>query len=489
VNRQIRKFGLVMVVLFGMLFANLNYLQVIQADHLANHPGNSRNAVRDYGQPRGRIITADGRVIALSKPNSNKESKYKNIREYPGGQLYAHIAGYFSFTFGSTGIERKYNSVLAGRTTALTIRSFSDLLKSKTVTADVTLTINDKLQRRVAQVLGKRKGSIVAVDTRTGEILAMVSYPSFDPNALSGTDLKGVQQVYARLNADKDKPLLARAYRQRYPPGSTFKVITAAVGLDTKVIGPGTAYPVLRSLPLRFTKRPLRNFGGSSCGGVLLDVFRVSCNTAFAQMGLDIGPERMNAGASQFGFNRKPPLDISPGAASSFFPEVPFFKRNDPQLAQGSIGQGQVSGTPLQMALVAEAIANKGVIREPHFMKQVVDSEGAVIEKGSTNDWLRATSEETAAEVQRMMIEVVNRGTGTRAAIKGVQVAAKTGTAQTGRGTAHAWTIAYAPADNPRIAVAVIIENKPDQGAATGGKIAAPIVREVLTKALQVTKP
>jgi penicillin-binding protein A len=487
-NRQIRRFGLVLVVLFGAMFAQLNYLQVIRADHLANHPGNSRNAVRDFGQPRGRIITVDGRVVAESYPNPNKNSKYENLRRYPGGALYAHIAGYFSFTYGSTGIERQYNSMLAGRTTALTVRSMTDLLKSKTVTADVTLTINDELQRYVARQLKKRKGSIVVMDTRNGEILAMVSYPSFDPNAFTGTDLKAIAQAYARLNADEDKPLLPRTYRQRYPPGSTFKAVTAAVGLQTEVVGLQTTYPVLRSLPLRYTTRPLRNFGGGECGGDLGNVFRVSCNTSFAQLGLDLGPSRMNAGASGFGFNRKPPLDLSPGAASSFFPDVDFFKRNDPQLAQGAIGQGQVAATPLEMTLVAAAIANKGIIKEPHVMKTVIDTENAVVAKGSSNDWLNPISEKTADQVRDMMIEVVRRGTGTRAAIKGVEVAAKTGTAQTGRGTAHAWTIGFAPADNPRVAIAVIIENQPDQGQATGGKIAAPIAGRVLSKALSVTR-
>jgi penicillin-binding protein A len=494
-NRQIRKFGLLLVVMFAALFAQLNYLQVIQADHLANHPGNSRNAVRDFGQMRGRILTADGRVIAESYLNPDKTSKYKYLRRYPGGSLYAHLVGYFSFTYGAVGLERQYNNVLAGRTTALTIRSMSDALKSKTITADVTLTINDKLQRFAARQLRKRKGSIVIIDPRNGAILAMVSYPSFDPNAFTSTNFKSVTETFEMLNKDPNKPLLARTYRQRFPPGSTFKVITAATGLQTKVVGPQTTYPVLSALPLRFTTRPLRNFGGGSCGGVLLDVFRVSCNTSFAQMGLDIGPTKLNAGASGFGFDRKPPLDISPGAASSYFPDVNFFKRNDPQLAQGSIGQGQVAATPLQMALVAAGIANDGVIKEPHLMKSVIDSDGAVVQEETNNDWLNPISQDTAAEVKRMMIAVVDRGTGTRAAIRGVTVAAKTGTAQTslgknqtGKRKAHAWTIAFAPADEPRAAVVVMIENQPDEGQATGGKVAAPIVREVLTQALQRTK-
>jgi peptidoglycan glycosyltransferase len=264
------------------------------------------------------------------------------------------------------------------------------------------------------------------------------------------------------------------------------KVVTTAAGIDTQVAGPQTLYPVLRSLPMRFTKRPLKNFGGGACGGELASAFRVSCNTSFAQLGLDLGGAKLAAEANGFGFNRKPPLDISPGAAASNFPAPDYFIRNDPQLAQAAIGQGQVSATTLQMALVAAGIANKGVIKAPHFMAEVRDSEGAVVETASNNDWLKATSPETAEAITKMMIDVVNNGTGERAAIKGVQVAAKTGTAQTGRGTAHAWTIGFAPADAPRLAIAVIIEKQPDQGASTGGKVAAPVAREVLTRALGV---
>jgi penicillin-binding protein A len=485
-NNQIRRFGMVLIVLFVAMFAQLNYLQVVRADHYANHPGNSRNAVRDFGEKRGAIITADGRVIAESYLNPKKDSNYTYLRRYPGGSLYGHLTGYFSFTFGSTGLERQYNAELAGRKTALTTDRLADMLTSKTVTSNVTITIIDELQRFAAVQLRKRKGSIVVFDPRDGSILAMISYPSFDPVVFAGTDFDATKRAFEQLNADPNKPLLGRTYRQRFPPGSTFKVITAATGIETKVAGPNTSYPVLRALPLRYTTRPLRNFGGGSCGGTLSTVFRISCNTSFAQLGLDLHADRLGAGARAFGFNRKPPLDLSPGAAESFFPPVEFFIRNDPQLAQGAIGQGNVTATPLEMALVAGAIANGGKIMRPHLMKEIVDSEGAQVEGEPGGVWLTAVSAETAQTIKTMMIDVVNSGTGTRAAIKGVQVAAKTGTAQTGRKTAHAWTIGFAPADKPTVAVAVMIENQPDVGAATGGKIAAPIVREVLTKALQV---
>ncbi len=485
-NRQIRRVGLVMVVLFIAMFAQLNYLQVVRSDYYANHPGNSRNAVRDFGEPRGTIRTADGRVIAESYLNPKKKSNYTYLRRYPGGSLYGHLTGYFSFTFGSTGLERQYNAELAGRKTAVTTKHLADLLTSKTVTSDVTLTINDELQRFAALQLRKRKGSIVVLDPRTGAILAMVSYPSYDPVVFTGTDFAATKVAFDRLNSDPDKPLLARTYRQRYPPGSTFKVITAATGIETRVAGPTTQYPLLRSLPLRLSKRPLRNFGGSECGGELSNAFRVSCNTSFAQLGLDLKADRLAGGAARFGFNKRPPLDVSPGAVESYFPPVDFFIRNDPQLAQSAIGQGNVNATPLEMAMVASAIANNGNIMRPHLLQEIRDSDGTKVEGEPSGVWVNAATPDTADAVKTMMIDAVQRGTGTRAAITGVQVAAKTGTAQTGRQTAHAWTIGFAPADAPRFAIAVLIEDQPDIGTATGGKIAAPIVREILTKAFQI---
>jgi penicillin-binding protein A len=488
VNRNIRRLGVVFIALFVMLIAQLNYLQVIRSNHLANHPGNTRAAVRDFGEPRGKIQTADGLLIAESTLNPDGSSPYKYLRRYPRGPLYAHVTGYFSYNYGTAGIERSYANVLAGRKVAVTAKGLKSLLSSKIVTGNVTLTLNHKLQLVAAQSLRKRRGSVVALDPRTGALLASVSYPSYDPNPLTSPDFKKVQKEWNKLQANPDRPMLARAYRERYAPGSTFKVITAATGLDTEVIGMNSpVYPTLRSLPLRYTTRPLRNFGGSSCGGNIVSVFKVSCNTSFAQLGLDLGPEKLKDGSELFGFNRNISLDVSPSAVKSFFPPIEFFKRNDPQLAQSAIGQGSVSATTLQMAMVAGGIANKGVIMEPHFMREVRSNEGELVQSETTNKFITAVTEETAADITTMMKEVVNKGgTGTRAAIRGVEVAAKTGTAQTGRGTAHAWTIAFAPADKPTIAVAVIVENQPEVSTLTGGKIAAPIARQVMTSALSI---
>lgn len=495
-DRRIRRLGIGLLVMFGALFAQLTWLQAIDADHLANHPGNTRNAVRDFGRLRGSIITADGRTIAESIANPDRNSKFDHLRRYPGGQLYGHLTGFFSFTYGSTGLERRYNEVLAGREGALVFSrdKFEELLTDRVVVSDLQLTVIDAVQREAARALGRRRGSVVALDPRTGAVLAMVSYPAFDPSVVSGLDQKEVQANYRALEAAPGKPLLARAYREVFPPGSTFKTVTAATGLETAVAGVETLYPELRELPLPLTTRPLRNFGGSLCGGTLFDAFVRSCNTSFAQLGLDLGAQQLHDGAVSFGFGDRPPLDIEPRPAVSVFPPVSFFDRNTPAIAQSAIGQGEVRATPLEMALVAAGVANRGSIMRPHLVDEVRDRNGAVVRSADRGAWKRPMDQATAAAVTEMMIDVVRRGTGGRAAVAGVQVAAKTGTAQTTATAAdagdaaglraHAWTIAFAPAEAPTVAVAVIVENQPEVREATGGRIAAPVAGRVIKAAL-----
>jgi penicillin-binding protein A len=499
VDRRIRRLGIGLLGLFLALFAQLTWLQAVDANHLANHPGNTRNAVRDFGQVRGSMVTADGRVIAESIANPNRDSKFENVRSYPGGQLYAHVTGYFSFTYGSTGLERRYNEALVGRQGALVLSrdKIEELLTDRVVVSDLQLSLIDGVQREAARALGRRRGSVVAIDPRTGALLALVSYPTFDPADLSGLDQDAVQERYRELVDTPGKPLLARAYREVFPPGSTFKTITAAAGIETEITGVDTLYPELTELPLPLTTRPLRNFGGSVCGGRLFDAFVRSCNTSFAQLGLDLGPERLHDGAVAFGFGERPPLDVDPRPAASVFPAVNFFERNAPALAQSAIGQGDVRATPLQMALVAAGVANGGEIMRPYIVESIRDRNGAVVRRADREVWRRAVASATATDLTAMMVDVVRRGTGGRASVAGVDVAAKTGTAQTAPAAgstsarSHAWTIAFAPADNPTVAVAVVIEDQPEVRETTGGRIAAPVAGRVIKAALdaQANRP
>ena len=481
-NRQIRVFGIVMIVLFSALFVQLNYLQVFGAEKLNNHPVNSRAVVRDFSRPRGAVQTSDGVLIAESIDTDNA---FKRLRRYPEGELFAHLTGFFSFTYGADGVERTYNAALTGRESKeLSIDRLGDLLLEKDQTADVTLTVSKALQEIATRELGDRKGAVVAVDPRNGAILAMVDYPSYDPNVLAAHNQEEVREAWDALNDDPDRPLLPRSYRERYFPGSSFKVVTAAVALNT-----GTAsvtapvYPNLTQLPLPQSTEPLRNFGGGSCGGPLPEALRVSCNTSFAQLGLDLGADKLSTGTSAFGFNKVPPIDLPFGVAS-VFPDASAFRNDRPALAKSAIGQQDVSATPLQMALVAAGIANGGVVMTPHVMGEVRNAQAEVIGRFEPKPWVQAVPADVARATKDMMVGVVAAGSGTRAQIPGVQVAGKTGTAQTGNDTSHTWFISFAPADAPRVAVAVMLENQPSGNEFTGGALAAPIAKTVMEAAL-----
>jgi penicillin-binding protein A len=483
VNAQIRKLGIVMIVLFSALFLQLNYLQVIQANDLNNHPANSRAVVRDFSQPRGVIQTADGTVIAQSVPSNDA---FKFQRQYPLGPLFAHVTGYFSFTYGSEGVEKEYNDALTGK---IKKDSFNprDLLVEKDKTANVTLTLRRDLQEIATQQLGDRQGAVVALDPRSGAILAMADYPTYDPSSLASHSQDPVRQAWTELNADPEKPLLPRTYRERYPPGSSFKVVTTAAALATGTATPAQpVYPTLRELPLPNSGgQTLANFGGGTCGGPLPEALRVSCNTSFAQLGMDLGAQKMSGAASDFGFNKVPPIDLPYGAASNF-PPASAFARDLPGLANSAVGQQDVAATPLQMALVAAGIANNGVIMTPHVMAEIRDAEGEVLQRYEQKPWMTAVPPNVAQQTRDMMVGVVAGGSGTRAQIPGVSVAGKTGTAQTGLDKSHTWFIAFAPAEAPRVAVAVMLEDQPSSNEFTGGALAAPIAQAVMRAALSI---
>ena len=481
-NRQIRTLGTALIVLFVALFLNINYLQIFHAKALNNNPVNTRAIVRDFSRARGVIQTSDGAVLAKSVPTNDE---LKRLRQYPEGALFAHITGYLSFNYGAEGVERTYNDQLVARDQTVSVKNLSDLLVTSERTGDVTLTLSKRLQQVATDQLGQRKGAVVALDPTTGAILAMADYPSYDPNALAGHDQAAVKAAWDALNADPDKPLLPRSYRERYFPGSSFKVVTASTALATGVATVDTpVFPSLSELPLPNSGgQTLKNFGGEVCGGNLAQALKVSCNTAFAQLGLNLGADRLSAGAGAFGFRKAPPIDL-PFPAVSNFPEASAFADDLPGLAKSAIGQQDVQATPLEMALVAGAIANNGVIMTPHVMAEVRNDQGEVVETYQPKPWLQAVPADVAATMKTMMIGVVQAGTGTAAQIPGIQVAGKTGTAQTGLNTTHVWFISFAPADNPKIAVAVMLENLPTESEATGGVVAAPIAKAVIQAAL-----
>ncbi len=499
IDRSIRHVALVLMACFVLLFVQLNRIQVFDADELRNNPNNTRTVQRDFGRARGAISTRDGVVVAQSDLSPN--SGFERLRVYPEGELYAHVTGYLSFNLGTTGVERTYNDELAGRTSGLQLSSLSDLLGEVSPTGEIVLTLDHTLQQRARELLGERNGSIVALDPRTGEIRAMYSWPSYDPNLLSGHNGAEVNAAFRELVGAEGNPLRAKTYREIYFPGSTFKIVTGAAALETGVASlESPSFAVTNSYTPPLTDRAIANFGGSACGGPLIELIRVSCNAGFAQLGAEvIGPDRLVEQAQGFGFNLVPPIDL-PDATASRFPtdygsqlrepslEMPAgIFENSPALAQASIGQNEVAATPLQMALVAAAVANEGQILEPRVVLEVRNVKGEVIDTPNPQGWLTATSRETADELREAMINSARNGTGNRALVEGLDVGTKTGTAQLGTTPArsHAWTIAFAgPRDGtPELVIAVLIEADPENPEQTGGRAAAPIVGDLIRTA------
>jgi peptidoglycan glycosyltransferase len=484
VNPAIRRVGAMLILLLLVLVGQLTYLQIVDANNLNKNPHNVRTLLQNANRPRGDIITADGTVVAHSVPvNDGTEFKYQ--RQYPTAGLFSQIVGYQSFVFGSTGVENTYNSDLTGQSLQVQLHSLGDLLSGTQGTGNVVLSLRADLQRTAQAALGSQRGSVVVLDVQTGNVLAMYSNPTFDPNPLVSHNAQFAQAAFTLLNANTDHPSLPRAYRELYPPGSSFKTVTASVALETGVATPDTTFPFLTQLTLPQTTATLQNFGGESCGGTLTQSFTQSCNTTFGRLGLELG-EQFPPGMAKFGIGAAPPLDDAPGAVASTGLVPGSFAQNMPQFAFAGIGQGVIAVTPLQMALVADGIANGGVIMSPHVASEIRDANGKVVERINPSPWMTATTPQVAAAVTQLMINVVQSGTGTAAQIPGVAVAGKTGTAQNAPGQApHAWFIAFAPAQAPKYAVAVIVEHGGNAGSeATGGAVAAPIASRVLRTAL-----
>ncbi|MFM7068991.1 MAG: penicillin-binding transpeptidase domain-containing protein [Actinomycetes bacterium] len=495
-TRRIRSLGLVLLALYAALFVKLNWVQVVQSTPLNERPDNTRSLQRDFNRPRGDIVTADGTVIATSEA---RRSALRYQRRYPQGELWAHTTGYFSFTLGSSGVERTYNDELSGRTPSLRLHELTGLFADSSSAGTVVLTLRDAVQNAARNALGSRRGSVVAIDPRSGAVLGLWSSPSFDPNALSTNDTAAARAAKELLDAAPGKPLLARSYQERFFPGSTFKIVTAAAGLlSGKVTESTPVYPVVTSYTPPLTTRPIRNFGGKPCGGTLFVIFDRSCNSSFAQMAAEqLGPPPMISAAQAAGFDSVPPLDLTRPVASTYPTDFgPVLRRpadaapvhaDTPRLAQTAIGQNDVAATPLQMALVAAGVANGGQIMRPHVMGSIRASDGETVRSFDPAVWRKFVSPEVADVLRRAMVSDVIRGTATVLQIPGAEVGAKTGTAQLGTTppTSHAWMVAFAgPVGGaPSVAVAVIVERVPGGNDQTGGRIAG-VARAVLQAAL-----
>lgn len=477
----LRRVAIAVLVLFGLLLANANYVQVVQARSLQRNPNNGRVLLQEYQRQRGPIVVG-GRDIARST-KTNDALKYR--RTYPDGKRYAAVTGFYSFVYGATAIERTNNSILSGTDDRLFVKRVADLLTGRPRQgAAVVLTIDRKAQEAAASALGDRRGAVVALDPRTGAILALVSSPSYDPTVLSSHNGRKIRAAYQQLLADADSPLLNRATNATYPPGSLFKVVTAAAALSSGRYTPDTRVPAPQTLDLPQTSRTLGNFGGETCGDGRTDTvahaLQISCNTAFAGIGLALGADTLRAQAEKFGLNAsyQVPLTVS----RSVFPT----QVDEPQTAYAAIGQFDVRVTPVQAAMIAAAVANHGTLMKPYLVREVKAPDLSTFDVAKPAALGQAVSPQVADQLTGMMKLVVEQGTATSARIPGVSVAGKTGTAQHATGAApHAWFIGFAPADSPQVAVAALVEDGGELGSeATGGRVAAPIARAVMEAVL-----
>jgi len=484
VNTPLRRVAMVVIAMFLVLMGGATSVQFFQASGLNNDNRNVRTLYREFGNARGPIVVA-GDSIASSTPVPDP---FGYLRGYSNGELYAPVTGFYSIVFSRSGIEDAMNTELNGSADSLFYERLQDLITGRQPQgAVVELTIDPVIQQAAWDALGDQRGAVVALDPTTGAILAMVSKPSYDPNLLAGHDTAAVNAAWTALNADEGNPMVNRAIGgDTYPPGSTFKLVTAAAALEAGLT-PTTEVPAPDQLDLPLSTATLGNFGGSSCSSTgtttLQNALRISCNTAFGQLGLDLGADALRDQATAFGFDT--PLAVPLTVTQSHFPDADAI--DAPQTAIAAIGQYDVAVTPLQMAMVSATIANGGERMAPYLVAAVRSPDLTVVEESTPISLGRSISTTTAMALRDMMVGVVADGTGTSAQISGVSVAGKTGTAQTTEEAApHAWFTAFAPAESPRIAVAVIVENGGSAGSeATGGRVAAPIARAVIEAALR----
>lgn len=463
-HSNVRRVAFSLIFLLLLLFLHVSYIQIFQSNALASHSLNRRNIEAARKIEQGMILDRNHVKLAESIPSSGGGFE----RHYPLGAITSHVIGYSSIEYGTSGIESQYSGFLTGiinpERKLGPINHLFELKKGN----DVVLTLDSALQETAYKALGNRRGSVVAISPRTGEILAMVSKPSFDPN--------NIDKEWKVISQSKESPLLNRSVQGLYPPGSIIKVMIAESALTNKTANRTTKFNCEGSLKLG-PDYTLTENNLTAHGKINLDeALAVSCNITFGKLALMMGRSEMAKTFERFGFTKK--IDGSLDELPSRIPD--FRNLSDGDLAQTAIGQGSLLVTPLRMAMLASCFANNGKIMRPTIVNKIMAPDGTIIEQYSPREWLAPVSPAIANEIKNMMIGVVNNGTGSAARLSGISVAGKTGTAENSFGAPHAWFIGFAPADNPQIAIAVIVEN-----GGSGGQIAAPIAHKILEQALR----
>lgn len=462
-NRSIRGVAVVVGLMFLALLANSTISYLVRTDALLNDTRNTRVRDEQFGGPRGPILAANTPVAENVETGTRP---YTYQRQYLDGPLYAPVTGFYSYIFGRSGLEQRYNAELIGQADSQFTQRILDTLSGRNPQGgQVQTTIQPRAQQAAWDALGGRDGAVVAIDYTTGAILAWVSTPSYDPSALASLDFPATQEAWDQLTSDPTRPMNDRATQEIFAPGSTFKLVVAAAALANGYT-PQTLIDTPASLPLPQSNRELPNL--ANCGNTqktLDEALTLSCNTTFANIAMDLGAEKIRDQAALFGFNSS--FDTVRSAVSNF-PENPDLA----QLAMSAIGQFEVAATPLQMAVLAGAIANNGTVMEPYVVQEIRNSNQRVVASQSPTVRGSAMTMDNAALLQEMMVHVVQSGTGTQAQIPGLTVGGKTGTAETMPGSAsHSWFAGFAA--QKRVAVAVYL-------ATESGGTATPVARAVL---------
>jgi len=500
-ERRIRRLGIFMVLCFLALFVQLNNIQVLKANSLANDPKNPRIMTLERSQTRGSILSSDGVALAYSVlAPKGSYNKYQRVYDPYTATLFAQTVGFDSINYGNfRGVEAEYNSFLTPHTRpAKTLR---DLLVNRTVVDNVTLTMDSRLQTQVAAALDQHAPGVlgaaaVVLNPTTGAIEAMYSNPTFDPNPLVSQD---PAKETAAWNVDAcppqadqaacapGKPVVSGTFGQTYPPGSSFKVVTTSAVLQNRPDLATMVYPTVSSVTLPNSGTPpqvLTNYRSGTCGGNLEELLIQSCDADFAQIGQLLGAQTLVNQAEAYGFNQQIPLDVpADTVAVSNFGTIASFADDIPGLMKSAIGQQSVTASALQMAMVAGTVANGGVEMTPHVMSQIRDSQGNLVELYQPKQWMQPISAETANTLTTFMQGVAKSGTAAGVFPPSWNVAAKTGTAQTGSFGPNPqftddWLIAFAPVGNTKVAIAVVLPNQP--GSATGATYSGPVVKQIL---------
>ncbi|MFJ3697798.1 peptidoglycan D,D-transpeptidase FtsI family protein [Streptomyces sp. NPDC090052] len=486
-NKPLRRIAIFCGLLVLALLLRDNWIQYVTADSLNSRKENRRVEIERYAHERGDIIV-DGKAVTGSTVTQGSMYKYK--RTWKDGPMWAPVTGYASQAFGATQLENLNDSILTGNDDRLFFdRTLSMFTGEKKQGGNVVTTLNADAQKAAYKGLGDKKGAVAALDPKTGAILAMASTPSYDPSTFAGNSTSTDSKNYTALKNDKNEPLLNRALRQTYPPGSAFKVVTASAALENGLydsVDTPTRSPLPWRLPL--SSKDLPNEGNLPCkNATLVEALRVSCNTVFGKIGADLGEDKMRAEAEKFGFNSEQ-FTPTRSNASVFSKDM-----DKAQTALSSIGQFNTSATPLQMAMVASAVANDGTLMKPYMVDRLTAPNLDTVAKTDPEKQSEPLTKEHAQMVQKMMEAVVERGTGGNARIPGVTVGGKTGTAQNGinnSGNPYAWFISYAKTDQGSpVAVAVVVEDSnASRQDISGGGLAAPIAKDVMSAVINSKK-